>query len=407
MKVLKPLIALLVLYSTQIFAQEKYDNLENYLSKDKQDYYKLEREKTKSSSDKLRNSWISPVMLNYNYGVSGAYDADTVTKKTSITIDQPIFQSGGIYFGIKFAEASRTYSKYSVDVAKRKLIKDAISLLMQIKQSDMNIKKQQLLIKNSEISLAQKKEDYLNGQLDSGFLNSAIIDRNVVIQALFDIEASKERAVSKFCTISDLSYQDAILPHLELISEDKFLANNISYKLSKSLTEKNRYAKNITTSKYLPSINVYGGYNWDKIENLNFGGVTMGGGSTDYANYGFKISMPLNINSSDDIQTAKLEYLESKILETDKKRELSAMFEQVMQNIESFQKKKQLSIENIDMYSELLLDTKELYKAGYKTQYDVEILENSVEIARLNSMIFDLDKQLELLSLYEMYTDEV
>lgn len=407
MKVLSLSIALLVLYSTQIFAQEKYDNFEDYLSKDKQDYYKLEGKKTKSSSDKLRNSWISPVMLNYNYGVNGAYNADTVTKKTSITIDQPIFQSGGIYFGIKFAEASRVYSKYSVDVAKRKLIKDAISLLMQIKQSDMNIEKQQLLIKNSEISLAQKKEDYLNGQLDSGFLNSAIIDRNIVIQALFDIQASKERFVSKFRAISDLSYQNAVLPHLELISADKFLSNNISYELSKSLTEKNRYAKNVTTSKYLPSINLYAGYNWDKIENLNFGGATIGNRETDYATYGFKVSMPLNINSSDDIQTAKLEYLESKILETDKKRELTAIFEQVMQNIESFEKKKQLSIENIDLYGELLLETKELYKAGYKTKYDVEILTNSVEISKLNSTIFDLDKQLELLSLYEMYIDEV
>ena len=42
-------------------------------------------------------------------------------------MDQPVFQSGGIYYGIKYAEASRIYSDYSIDVAKRKLVKDAIS----------------------------------------------------------------------------------------------------------------------------------------------------------------------------------------------------------------------------------------------------------------------------------------
>ena len=76
-----------------------------------------------------------------------------------------------------------------------------------------------------------------------------------------------------------------------------------------------------------------------------------------------------------------------------------------MQNLENFNKKKLLSYENREIYSKLLTDTKKLYTAGYKTEYDVNLLQNSVEIAKIDAKIFELDKQLELLTLYEMYVN--
>ncbi len=406
MKVLHLSIALLALYSN--FAAAQDNSLEEYISDNKKEYFRLESDKVDASSNVLRDSWISPVMLNYSYGVSEAYDAESITKKTSITIDQPIFQSGGIYFGIKYAEATRLYSQYSVDVAKRKLIKDALSLLMQIKQSEMRVERQKLLIKNAEINLAQKKESYLSGQLDSGFLNSAIIDKNVAVQALYDIEANRERLISKFSVISDLDHEKASLPHLEIIQRDKFMANNLSFKQSQSLSEKNRYFKSTTVSKYLPKVSIYGGYNWDRSENFTFqGGSLPGSKATDYLNYGFKVSMPLNISTFDDIQSAKVEYLESKIDELDKTKEIKALFEQVMQNLESLERKRVLSVENTQLYGELLAETKELFEAGYKTEYDVELLKNSLQVQKNDIEIYELDRQLELLTLYEIYKNEI
>lgn len=399
MKVLYPLAALLTLCSSELLAQDKALALDDYISKNKQELYRLEEQKTDLDSDMLRDSWIAPIMLNHTNGVSEAYNNKSSTKKTSIAIDQPIFQSGGIYYGIKLAQASRIYSKYSIEVARRKLIKDAISYLMQIKQSDEKIKKQQLLIKNSEINLEQKKESYSNGQLDSGFLNSAIVERNNIIQTLYELQANKERLISKFSAISDLEYQHAKIPNLQLIEEDEFLSNNISYALSKSLSEKNRYSSDVTTTKYLPKVSIYGGYNWDDTANLDASDK-----KTNYATYGLKLSIPLSVSTFDDIESSKLEYLESKNLELDKKRELKATFEQVMQNIKNFDKKKLLSIQNTKIYGELLEETAELYHSGYKTEFDVEVLKNSSEVQKLDTFIYEFDKQLELLTLYEMYS---
>lgn len=401
MKALKLSIAFLALCSTTLLLCD--EKLENYISDTKKEQFRYDYQKNDAESSKLRDSWIAPLNLNYSYSKSNPYGDEQTGENASIKMDQPIFQSGGIYYGIKFAEASRIYADYSIDVAKKKLVKDAISLLMQIKQMDLKREKQNLLIKNAEISLAQKKEDYLNGQLDSGFLDSAIIERNQLIQALYDIETNKERLISKFNAISDMNYKDAAVPKLRTLSQKEFLDENIVLTMSQSEIEKNRHFTDVTMAKYLPRVNLVAGYNWDKSDTI----FQFGANEKDYYNFGFKANLPLDINSFRDMESSKVDYIKSKLVVEDRKRELRAIYEQVMQNIQNLEKKKQLSVENRDIYERLLADTKQLFEAGYKAEFDVELMQNSVEIQKSDVAIYDIDKQLELLTLYEMYKNEI
>ena len=403
MKVSTLLIALSLLCSTAFAADENNQPLDTYISKNKKEQFKYDYEKVEAESSKLRDSWIAPLNLNYSYSKSNPYGNDQTSENAAIKMDQPIFQSGGIYYGIKFAEASRIYSNYSVEVAKRKLVKDAISLLMQIKQMDLKVERQKLQIKNSTISLEQKKEQYLNGQLDSGFLDNAIIERNFVIQNLYDIETNKERLISKFNAISDLSYTEAKIPHLEMLSEKQFLEYNIVLNMSESDIEKTKYNKDVTTAKYLPRISITSGYNWSKSDSA----FQFGSNEKDYYDYGVKAYIPIDINTFRDIESSRIDYLKSKLVIQDRKRELSSLFEQVMQNINNFEKKRVLSVENRELYEKLLSETKDMFSAGYKTSYDVDLLENSVSIQIIDLSIFEIDKQLELLTLYEMYKNEI
>jgi len=405
MKVLYILTTLLILSSNQLFAEEKLDS---YISENKKDKFKYDYEKNDAESSKLRDSWISPLDLNYNLSKSNPYNNKQTQESAAIKLNQKIFASGGIYYGIKYADASRIYSNYSIDVAKRKLVKDAISTLMQVKQIDLKISKQKLQIQNSEISLEQKKELYLNGQLDSGFLDNAIIERNIAIQALYDLQTNKQKLISRFNAISDKDYKTAFIPTLTIISKEEFLKYNIVLSMSQSEIEKNRYYKDVTTAKYLPSVNLVAGYNWQKSKNQTFfAGANTISQKTDYYNYGFNVRVPLDINTFIDIQSSKVDYLKSKVAVEDTKRELIAIFEQVMHNINNLKMKKQLSIENKDIYEGLLSDTKEMYEAGYKTKHDVRLLQNSVDIQKTDVDILEIDKQLELLTLYEMYQHEI
>jgi outer membrane protein TolC len=400
MKVLKLFVTLLLISEILLFANEKNLKYDRYISENKNKEFLYEYKKNDLDSLKLRDSWIAPINLSYSISRSNRlYSQEQQDEIAAIAINQPIFQSGGIYYGIKFANANRLYANYSVDVAKRKMIKDTIALLMQIKQTSFREKKQKLLIENAKINLKQKQEEYLSGRLDSGFLDNAIIQKNSVTQALYDIENIKEKLVSRFSVLSDLDYTKAEIPHLKILRAKDFLDNNIVLKQKEAALKKSRYAKDVYIAKYLPKVNFTAAYNWSKSRAKNFHT------ETDYYNYGIRVTMPLDINCFRDIESARIDYLKSSVLKEDKVRELQALFQEVMQNIKNLKKKIALSNENKKLYKNLLSDTQELYKAGYKTSYDVALLKNSLEIQNIDTKIYEIDKQLELLRLYEMYVN--
>lgn len=397
-----------LLVSSSLLANDHNRSLEDYISTFKQKEFSYDYEKNEAESSKLRDSWIAPIQLNYNYSRSKPYLKEQVNQNAAIKMDQPIFQSGGIYYGIKYANVSKLYNQYSIDVAKRKMIKDAIAILMQIKKTELQEKKQILQIKNSQINLEQKKEEFLNGRLDSGFLDNAIIQLNIVKLALFDIQNSKAKLISQFEALSDLDYKQAPVPHLELINLDAFLQNNIVLKQTDAQKKKNDYFKNVTVAKYLPKISFTAGYTWQKSEGQQFyagGNLIDSSNELHYYDYGARFSMPLDINMFRDIESVKVDYLKSAVLQQDKKRELVKLFEQVMHNLKNLDNKIGLSGENIELYAKLLEDTTQLFKAGYKTEYDVQTLKNSLKIQHIDTKIYEMDKQLELLTLYEMYVN--
>ncbi len=397
-KITKTFITVLILFfSSYLFA--KNTDLENYISSVKKKQFEYDYQKNKVDSSFLGSSWIAPINLNYSYSKSNPTDRVQKNQTAAIRINQPIFQSGGIFYGIKYANALKKYTDYSVDIAQRKMVKDVISLLMQIKQFDLRIQRQELQIENSKINLEQKKEQYLNGQLDSGFLDTAIIERNFKIQSLYDMQTTKERLVSSFSTLSELSYSDLKIPYLELLSQEEFLKHNLTVKMVNAKIDTDSYNKDMRIAKYLPRVSLIAGYNWNKTEAKTED-------EKDYYDYGVQLNIPLNINTFRDIESAKIVHLKSKVLKEDKIIQLNSIFEQVMQNISNLEKKQNLSIENIELYSKLLKDTKKLFKAGYKTEYDVSTLENSLNISELDSKIYEIDKQLELLTLYEIYVND-
>jgi outer membrane protein TolC len=406
MKVFPVLSALALLCASQLVADTN-TSLEGYLSKLKQRSFDLDFKKNEEESLKLRDSWISPLQLSYSYIKSEPYDNEQTSMNAMVSIDQPIFKFGGIYYGIKYANAALETNNLTIDQQKRALIKQAVSLLMQIKQSELQIKVQKLRIDNATINLQQQQQLYINGQLDSGFLNNAVIEKNVATQTLFDLEAGYERLVSSFQSISDVDYKNAVIPHLEYIERNTFMANNIDLQLRQSTIERDYNQKRMTVAKYFPQLSAYGTYKWERSESVQFGNTGAGySGETHYASYGLKASLPLSINTFRDIESANVDYLKAKVAFEDSKREQNALFDQVKQNLNNFDKKIALARENQVLYETLVHDTKILFDSGYKTEYDLKNMENSLEIERLNVRIYEYDIQQELLNLYEkLYRD--
>jgi len=393
-------------------AQTRGTSLSDYLSELKRRAFGYDFAKTEQESVKLRDSWIQPLLISYTLNRQNPYNGqgapETQQESASVAVDQPIFRSGGIYYGIKYAEASRDVGTLSIRQQERSLIKQAVDLLMQIRQADLGIEKQKLQVDNAEINLLQKREQYMSGQLDSGFLNNAVIERNQAKQALLDLQTAKERLVSAFDSISDLDYRTAAIPFLALVDEDRFMRETIDLRLAERQREQERYNKQVTLASYLPSVSLQASYNWQKQESFFFAGssaVKSQPPETAYHKYGVRVSVPIDFNSVNDYEASKLAYLKAQVTIDDTKRALRALFEQVMQNLENIDAKIALSKENEALYATLLRDTREQFDVGLKTKFDVSLLANAERIETLSQRGYEIERQRELLTLYEKLSE--
>jgi len=370
------------------------------LSSLKQEKLNIDRQKIELESDNLKYDWVKQVMgaystSNYN-GRSGTVDSSSTL---SITIDQPIFRSGGIYYAIQYAGANREFLRLSITLSEQDLIKSVISSWLFIKKYDLQIQRQQYLIANAKIDIIRKKEQYESGFLDSSFLDQAILTKSGLEKSLIDMESLRYSQLMIFKSLSDSDYMSITPPTFTMIDKSKYLNSSILLKQQNADRQRAEYLKKMTIANYLPTVSLSAGY-YDTDNNLDTG--------DSYSQIGLKISMPLiDINRGRTIEMSQLDYLKSKIQMKDKELEESNLYQDYVKKIELLNKKINIVSNDAKLYDSLLVSTRELFEAGENTKYDVENLENSKQAMLLDKKIYEIDVQQTLLELYAKMYGEI
>jgi outer membrane protein TolC len=385
LKIFSTVLSSAILFSTTLIGNE------DFLSQTKKDTINYSYEKAIEDSSKLKEDWINPITYKYIYNNGEDYD----TKRSTISVTQPIFKSGGIYSAIKYANSYEKYSNTNIDTQKKELIKQVISLLYQIKQVDISINKQKLLIKNAKIDVQRKKEQVLNGITDSSFLDNAIIEANTRENTLVDLEYQKVELVNTLSTISDKKYEELELPIFAIIDNDKFIENNVYIKKASEDIDTSYWMKNMVISSYLPTVNFTADYTkYHDIDN----NPTLSENGTK--NVGFNITIPLDVRVSYDIQSNKIAYLQKKLAFEDKKKEEISLYKNSIAKIKSIEKKIDIAKNDVKLYDSLLTQLQEQLSVGMSTPSDVETMENSKKIKALDVKSLNIDIQIKLLDIY-------
>tara|TARA_B110000046_G_C13005998_1_gene404464 strand:+ start:1247 stop:2443 length:1197 start_codon:yes stop_codon:yes gene_type:complete len=361
----------------------------NYLSTTKQDILNYSYEKAVQDGKKLKNDWINPITYKYIYS-----NTDDTTK-SMISISQPIFKSGGIYYTIKYANSVTSQTNAGIGIQKKELIKQTINLFYQIKQIDIAVKKQKLLVKNALLDVERKKEQVLNGILDTSFLNNSILALNENQNLLIDLEYKRKTFILDLSKLSDQRYGELELPVLTLLDYNQYMTKNIYIQKAKDDIKTAYWLKNMTRSSYFPTINLTADYS--KYHETNNDTAFSKDG---IENYGFNITIPLDIKYSYSVQSSKIEYLKIKASLHDKKREEQIIFEHSLAKIESLNKKIIIAKSDIKLYDSLVAQIQEQLNVGMKTKSDLEIIQNSQNIKSLDIESINIDKQIELLEIY-------
>jgi outer membrane protein TolC len=369
------------------------------LSGEKQLQLKLKAEKNREDASKLQDSWINPLTLSATQSTSNVdttYESESMTYRLSLS--QDIFRSGGIYYAIKYADATEKLQNTILRLEKQSLKATAYQLLLQLKKTRLTIEKQKLAIQNAEIDVKYKQEQYLNGLTDISFLSNAILTKNQLKNSLAEMESTKGDLIRQFSDISDLEPEAVEAIRLDPISRDEYVNRNLTIAQKQNEIESKRYVKNMTVASYLPKLTFDASYVQEDSE-TNFGAFAQEK-EEGYYNYSFKLTIPLNINTFRDIESSRLDYLISRSELDTQKRQEQNYFQSIQKNLDAIAVKEKLAREDAELYGKLLLQTKEQLQAGYKTKDDVTVMANSKRSSELDIAIYKLDRQLELLKLY-------
>lgn len=367
-------------------------NDESILSKDRLDLFNYSKQQNEQSSAKLKKDWINPINLTYskNYGQTADIE------KSVITITQPIFKSGGIYNAIKYANATFEYNDVDIDIQKKELIKNAATMLFNLNILDLNIKKNELLLRNAKIDIIRKKEQVLNGFLDTSYLDNAILSANTIKNAIADLKYQKNELNNSFLNISSASYDSFELPKLSMVDKANFMKNSLELIKAKNDTNKKDYYTNMTISKYLPTVNAT--FDYTKYHDID--GTSSLQGTDHVQNYGFNVTIPLDIRTFNDIETQRIDYLKAKLSLKNTELEEENYFKTKVAKIDMIQEKLKIAKDDFRLYDSLLKIIIEEKNAELKTQSDVETLQNSQKIKSLEAKIYKLQEQIELLDIY-------
>ena len=384
----------LLLLSSFIFAS---DELSDILSYNQNSLIDTKKEEIELETSKLKNSWINPIRIEYSKNYSTQFDKTIGTGQFIIAINQPIFKMGGIWEAIKYAKALGKANSIDIELKRRELIYRAINILFNLRRLDLEMEKLNLVIKNDELDILIQKGSYSAGVTDRTLLDKALIKRNQDITSKLELEMKISKLIGDFSLLSDKNPDEVTVPNLSLIDRESYSNAQLELKRDRFKVEAKRHYRYMTWAKYLPEVSISTRYvNEDKNPLFRNSPI-----KREYYTYGFRVSIPININSYRDIEKSKLDYINAQISLDEERKKVINEYILIKKRLEIIDRKIELSIEDASNYSSMLLTSQNLEKAGDSTNYDTQIVANNLKIRELDQNIYKYDAQLELLKLYQ------
>ncbi|AXX88993.1 transporter [Arcobacter suis] len=382
------------LFCSLIFANEL-----DILQKDKKELRQIEKEVIQKKYEGAKDDWIGTINLSSGLTRSHSFskDNDSFNKSISIGFTQSVYESGGIEFGIKYANdelKSETIAWENENIA---MLQTIYETLLTIEKLKLQIEQSDYLLKNKDIELILKKIQYEAGRVDIIELNNAIMSKNNQQKENISLKNSlkdKEYELSKYTSFKSNEIE---IIDFKIIDKEKFLKDNLNIRYENSRVELLDTSYKQLKSSYLPkvSLNTNAGYsdNGDLSRDTNE--------ENKNGSVGLNMTMPLfDITKEAKIEKSKLEVLKQKVNVTDIQNELVYEYEQILAQINTYEEYEQITKNNLKLYDDLLMVNQSSNSAGMTSDFDLEILQNTKKINEYDLEINDINKKLQYSKLY-------
>lgn len=367
---------------------------DKYMSSEYKKIFSLRKQQADINRDYSISSTFKPINISTSYTNKERNTKSSNDLSASLSYRQDFFKSGAIWKAIDVAKMNHKSNYFNIDKDKRNAIYNIYTLSLQLKILDLEILKQEYLLKNAIIAYGIKKENYINGISDITQLDSATISINDRTNTINDFKNNKNKSLKMFKNISNTHYKNIKIPKFNIPSMEVFLSKNNINNQKHIINMKNKNIQ-ITKAKYLPvaSLNLNYGYNDnDLIEEES---------NTNYS-LGVSISMNVDVfSTSNNIQKEKISLLLSKSNFNQNKKEKENLYMQMINQIKIQKENIELSKKSAKKYDSLVSQIKELYKSGARTKDDLNIALNTKKIKTAQSDIFELRNRINIIDLHK------
>jgi outer membrane protein len=364
---------------------------------EKQEIRKEKLNEIEALYKKQKYNWVSPLNLSLSKNKSKSLNAGTyAVDQASIGLNQDVFRSGGIYYAMAFADKQRDYQLLTWEKENNELYQQIYTTVVTLKRLNFQLKQSEYRLKNTEIDVFLKQEQYKVGSVDMAQLNNAIMNKNDQLKQIITIKESVVSTQKKLKELTPLRLEEIDTPIFTIIDKEQYIQENYAINQADLQSDLNFNQYKITKSNYLPHLSVNAEVGYQEYNQKTY--------KTDYdGNFystGVSISMPLDFNSNTTIQEQKAAYLQAKLQIEDEKIAQKAAYEESFDLIKNYQEYIDITKKNLTLYDQLIFITKQGFQAGYKSGYDLQTIENTQKIDVLEIKINESNIELELIKLH-------
>lgn len=371
------------------------------LQEDKKELRNLEKQILEKNYDSSKNEWIGGVDLSSSLTRNRSFSSksDSFTKSVSIGFSQSIYESGGIEFSIQNAKDTYNQDLIAWENENIAILQTIYETLLEIEKINLEIVQNDFTLKNKEIELILKKIQYEAGKVDIVELNNAIMAKNTQFKSNISSKNSLRDLEYELSKYTNLKYQEIEILDFKPISKEDFLSNSIELKYEKSKVNVLNSSYKQLKASYGPQVSVSSSASYSNSDDL----VDNTNSDSTSGDIGLKLSMPLfDMTKDSKLESSKLELLKQKVNLNDLKNELAYNYEQILVQLDTYEKYEQTINENLKLYEDLIMVNKTSNSAGMTSDYDLEILENTKIINEYDLKINEINMQLEYSKLYFM-----
>ena len=346
-----------------------------------------QKNKSLLESQLLKEGLISPLNItgDITKDKKAGTSTTTTSKKLYLDINQDIFRSGGIFYTIQKANQQKALAHTTYENSLATQNYEVAKRVLGIQKLDLQIAKQEFLVRNKQLEIDKKQEEYINGTTDIESLDTAIIEKNDLVNQSIDLKLSKTTYEKELKEYTNLPYNQITLEQLQIVPLESFLQENKELIIQNLNSTIAKTDEKITTSSYLPKVSIFSQIGLeDSDENQD----------DDFYNYGLRITMPLDFRMGKAKEVSKLSYKLAKLNQSIKEESEKESYLSSIKSLKSLDDKLINAKSTIDKYQSIYELTTHLVDSLIKTKQDLQTIQNRLKSSRLDLDILNIDKQL-------------